>query len=297
MENRKMPELRETIDPCADECRPQIDQTQFAELYDMINLKVRTDLQDDFDCKKINGATFADTWAKIMSPAIGQIMNGIVTIQTKETAADRCVKAAQCSKMAQEELVLVQEVLNKKEQVNVMLQDIDNKIASEALTVRQTEGFDDNARQKLYEAQMNAWALMFSSGLIEEKPTHITNGNAGALAEQIRGSLGGSSAPDNPLGVFTQEVTATAESGGTTTVTWGSVSGASGYTLYASSSSGSLTGYPDSTVGANGSVDMTLIMPSAGQSLKYTFEIVAFDVAGQFAKVSSFNMTVSTPNP
>ena len=40
---------------------------------------------------------------------------------------------------------------------------------------RQREGFDDNLRQKMLEIQMNTWAMMFSSGLLSEKPTIITN--------------------------------------------------------------------------------------------------------------------------
>ena len=80
---------------CDDQCLLTLDQTQIVEIYDLLNEKVRADLQADYDCKKINGATFADTWAKMMSPAIGHIMSAMVTLSTKETAADRAVKASQ----------------------------------------------------------------------------------------------------------------------------------------------------------------------------------------------------------
>ena len=51
---------------------------------------------------------------------------------------------------------------------------------------RQKEGFDDNKYQKLFEAQMNAWALMFSSGLLETKPSIISNDSASALYNTLK---------------------------------------------------------------------------------------------------------------
>ena len=51
---------------------------------------------------------------------------------------------------------------------------------------RQKEGFDDNKRQKLFEAQMNAWALAFSSGLLTTKPDIISNQSATALYDALK---------------------------------------------------------------------------------------------------------------
>ena len=51
---------------------------------------------------------------------------------------------------------------------------------------RQKEGFDDNKYQKLFEAQMNSWALMFSSGLLETKPSIISNDSASALYNTLK---------------------------------------------------------------------------------------------------------------
>ena len=36
---------------------------------------------------------------------------------------------------------------------------------------RQRKGFNDNIKQKLFEAQLNAWGLMFSSGMLEAAPS------------------------------------------------------------------------------------------------------------------------------
>ena len=69
----------------------------------------------------------------------------------------------------------------------------DNLIKDEALKQanidllnRQKEGFDDSKHQKLFEAQMNAWALMFSSGLLETKPEIISNDSASSLYNTLK---------------------------------------------------------------------------------------------------------------
>ena len=54
-----------------------------------------------------------------------------------------------------------------------LIKDEDLKQANIDLLNRQKEGFDDNKHQKLFEAQMNAWALMFSSGLLTTQPLII----------------------------------------------------------------------------------------------------------------------------
>lgn len=50
---------------------------------------------------------------------------------------------------------------------------------------RQKEGFDDNKYQKLFESQINAWGLMFSSGLLTEKPSIITSDKVSSLYNEL----------------------------------------------------------------------------------------------------------------
>ena len=64
--------------------------------------------------------------------------------------------------------------------------DLDVKQANIDLLNRQKEGFDDNKYQKLFEAQMNAWALMFSSGLLTTQPSIISNDSASALYNTLK---------------------------------------------------------------------------------------------------------------
>ena len=54
---------------------------------------------------------------------------------------------------------------------------------------RQKEGFDDNKYQKLFESQINAWGLMFSSGMMTEKPAVIRNDMVSQLYTRLTSSL------------------------------------------------------------------------------------------------------------
>lgn len=54
---------------------------------------------------------------------------------------------------------------------------------------RQKEGFDDNKYQKLFESQINAWGLMFSSGMLTEKPAIIRGDKVSQLYNQLTSSL------------------------------------------------------------------------------------------------------------
>ena len=54
---------------------------------------------------------------------------------------------------------------------------------------RQKEGFDDNKYQKLFESQLNAWGLMFSSGMLTTKPSIITGDKVSQLYTQLTSGL------------------------------------------------------------------------------------------------------------
>ena len=50
---------------------------------------------------------------------------------------------------------------------------------------RQKEGFDDNKYQKLFESQLSSWGLMFSSGMLTEKPSIITGDKVSQLYTKL----------------------------------------------------------------------------------------------------------------
>ena len=204
---------------CNDVCVVKLDLEQFNIIYDELDEKVTKRLNADYDCKKINGATLAATWSAVMSPAVGQILNSIVALQNNETSMDRCVKQEQCDSSkattTRNDDTAIEQIVSSKSttirndtrastqnsnETCMATADCNIKGAQQekveyetatvlpttvALTERQTAGFDDNLRQKLFEAQMNSWAMMFSSGLLNEMPCFIQSDEASHLYNGI----------------------------------------------------------------------------------------------------------------
>ncbi len=221
----------------------QIDLEQVTELYTALSELVYNDMDTQYKQKKINGSTYADTWAKLMGSVVAGSMNTIAQLQMKETPADICLKEEQCAssqattvrndeladsnieeinkkslreeclstaecalkdeqtkkvtaeellvdsqtkevplKSAREECLATAECTLKDTQTSKVQYEISSVLPAQVLfTNRQTEGFDDNKNQKLLEIQMNAWAMMFSSGLMESVPAIITSDEASGL--------------------------------------------------------------------------------------------------------------------
>ncbi len=250
---------------CDDGCVIELDVDQVAEVYTRLSGLVYTDLDKQYQESKINGATYADVFSKLMSQVIGSALTAVSQLQMNETPMDRCLKTEQCtsseaSTIREDKLAAEQITSSEKKTVNdtnlsiaeigykgiaghsISIQDflkiekdygylaitdehgniyigpdiqngkIDGEISvlneqgldliaaqglktaqskkvdyetkdilpeQKALITRQIEGFDDNLAQKLFDAQMNSWALMFSSGLID------TTGENGGMPEII----------------------------------------------------------------------------------------------------------------
>ena len=93
--------------------------------------------------------------------------------------------------IAEQELLIKQQMLEiEKEKLELAKADVAYKEAQTLLTIRQTAGFDDNKAQKLFDAQMNSWAMMFSSGLLTTVPTIISGDQASKLYCHLSGQLG-----------------------------------------------------------------------------------------------------------
>ena len=55
---------------------------------------------------------------------------------------------------------------------------------------RQKQGFDDNIKLKLFEAQINAWSMMFSNGMLDTAPAIISNDELKELYCKMMDELG-----------------------------------------------------------------------------------------------------------
>ncbi len=134
-------------------------------VFDVLVRIVNDNLKIQYDAGRIKATDYAEAYIAGLQTCITESMKFIM--QKDNLIKDEAVKQANIG------------VLTK--QADSLIKDIEVKQANIELLDRQREGFDDNKHQKLFEAQMNAWALMFSSGILETKPAIITDDKVSAL--------------------------------------------------------------------------------------------------------------------
>ena len=182
-------------------------------VFDKLMAAVNKNIKIQYDEGKIKGVDYANVYMGSLQTVLQQsiefvLREKLVEAQIEGIKMDNIVKEFEIEVKIPKELELLnkqvelaeQEVLVKKEQVEQLkaqteqavaqtalltrqqlelelngIADRASKEAQTSLYTRQEQGFDDNKNQKLFEAQMNAWSLMFSSGMLKEKPEIITS--------------------------------------------------------------------------------------------------------------------------
>ena len=139
-------------------------------VFDVLVHMVNENLKIQYDEGRIKATDYAGAYIEGLQTCIVESMKYIM--QKDNVNKDTELKQANIG------------VLTK--QAENLTKDIAVKQANIELLDRQREGFDDNKHQKLFEAQMNAWALMFSSGLLTTKPEIISNDSASALYNTLK---------------------------------------------------------------------------------------------------------------
>ena len=132
-----------------DNSNPQEPKWEGTGVFDIIMKAANENIKIQNQTSRITGAEYAEVYLGTMQTAISESMKYIL-------------------------------------QKDNLIKDEELKQANIDLLNRQKEGFDDNKYQKLFEAQMNAWALMFSSGLLTDKPTIISNDSASSLYNTLK---------------------------------------------------------------------------------------------------------------
>ena len=161
----------------------EYDMPQVEAAYATITDLVSNDLNHQFDSNRIKGTEYADTYQALMNTALQLAMDaplkaGQLELQAQEILLKQAQVALSEKELEikeQELLIRAQELLLAEKALIKMDAEISNMAAQEALYIRQEEGFDDDLRRKMLDIQMNTWAMMFSSGLLTEKPSIITN--------------------------------------------------------------------------------------------------------------------------
>ena len=145
----KIVDINDFSNGSIDNSNPQDPKWEGTGVFDIIMKAANENIKIQNQASRITGAEYAEVYLGTMQTAISEAMRFI---------------------------------LNKDQSTK----DLEVKQANIDLLNRQREGFDDNKYQKLFEAQMNAWALMFSSGLLTTQPSIISNDSASSLYNTLK---------------------------------------------------------------------------------------------------------------
>ena len=153
------------------------DIQQVMDLWEQLSIKVKFELDDRFEKGYLKGTEYTDAFIKLMSQAMQLSFDGPLKQAQVEAEADKAALIdAQVRKVEKEIELAEKEIELKQKQIEQ--------------TERQTKGFDDNKEQKMLEAQLNAWAMMFSSGLLEDMPDIINSDEVTKLYCKMADELG-----------------------------------------------------------------------------------------------------------
>ena len=106
----------------------------------------------------------------------------VKTQQNLTMKNDDNIKSAQSAKDLE---VKTKELGVKQAQTDKLIDDLLTAAKQRELYSRQITGFDDNKYQKLFESQLSSWGLMFSSGMLTEKPSIITGDKVSQLYAKL----------------------------------------------------------------------------------------------------------------
>lgn len=125
-------------------------------VFDQLMRSIKAHITQEYEAGRITGKDYATVYLGGMQSAIKE---AVTFVLQKDLVANNVEKAT-------------------KEVANIE--------AQTALYERQMQGFDDNKYQKLFEAQLNSWGLMFSSGMLTTKPDIISSDAVSTLYNTLK---------------------------------------------------------------------------------------------------------------
>ena len=202
----KIVDINDFSNGSIDNSNPQDPKWEGTGVFDIIMKAANENIKIQNQTSRITGAEYAEVYLGTMQSAIAEAMKFLLNkdqiikdlelkqaqidatetdtlIKQEQSAKELELKQAQIAKINADKDLTSKQTLAYPEQ---QAKDLAVKQANIDLLNRQREGFDDNKYQKLFEAQMNAWALMFSSGLLETKPSIISNDSASTLYNTLK---------------------------------------------------------------------------------------------------------------
>jgi len=163
------------------------DAVKFASVFETLSSAVKTELDAQFVKKRIIGSEYANAYSQLMDTVLKLAYNDQLLqkdSELKEEAGDMELKVKAALIRAHEA-----DISLKMEQQSDLTAQRSHKVAlldaQTGVYIRQKEGFDENAQQKMLEIQLNSWGLAFSAGMINTVPDVIKNANAKVLYEKM----------------------------------------------------------------------------------------------------------------
>jgi hypothetical protein len=160
-------------------------------IFDVIMKAVNGNILVEYENGRIGGPDYSTVYLGSLQTAITAAIDFVlrekaIEEQIAASAADTAMKQAQS---AADVAVKNADVAVKAAQVTKLTKDNEATEAQISLYERQEEGFDDNKYQKLLDTQMNAWALMFSSGMLGASalPAAISSAASTAVYKSLTG--------------------------------------------------------------------------------------------------------------
>ena len=141
-----------------DHTNPALPEWSGSGVFDKLMHAINGNILVQYESGRIKGPEYAQVYLGSMQTAVVEAMKFMLT--KEQIAKDLDLKQAQIDKLNDDKLTSAKQ---------------------RDLYQRQIEGFDDNKYQKLFESQLSSWGLMFSSGMLTEKPSIITGDKVSQL--------------------------------------------------------------------------------------------------------------------
>ena len=162
----KIVDIKDFSNGSIDNSNPQDPKWVGTGVFDIIMKAANENIKIQNQTSRITGAEYAEVYLGTMQTAISEAMKFL--LNSDQSTKDLEVKQAQIDKLNDDKLTSAKQ---------------------RDLYQRQIEGFDDNKYQKLFESQLSSWGLMFSSGMLTEKPSIITGDKVSQLYTKLTQSI------------------------------------------------------------------------------------------------------------
>ena len=145
-----------------DHTNPALPEWSGSGVFDKLMHAINGNILVQYESGRIKGPEYAQVYLGSMQTAVVEAMKFMLT--KEQLAKDLDLKQAQIDKLNDDKLTAAKQ---------------------RELYQRQIVGFDDNKYQKLFESQLSSWGLMFSSGMLTEKPSIITGDEVSQLYTKL----------------------------------------------------------------------------------------------------------------